>query len=52
MKYSLTKGIICLKDKLNIEYRICVIEYFLNEDETFEYRFYPNYEVIDLLEKS
>ena len=50
MKHSLTKGIICLKDKFNIEYRICVIEYLLNEDETFEYRFYPNYEVIDLLD--
>ena len=49
MKSSLTKGIICLKDKLNIEYRICIIEYLLNEDETFEYHFYPNYEVIELL---
>lgn len=49
MKSSVSKGIICLKDELNIEFRVCVIEYILNEDETFEYRFYPNYEVISLL---
>ena len=49
MKSSVSKGIICLKDNLNIEFRVCVIEYILNEDETFEYCFYPNYEVISLL---
>ena len=49
MKSSVSKGIICLKDELNIEFRVCVIEYILNEDETFEYRFYPNYDVISLL---
>ena len=52
MKSILTKGIICVKDNLNIEYRVCVIEYLLNEDETFEYRFYPNYDIIDLLDSS
>lgn len=50
MKSSLTKGMICLKDGLNIEYRVCALEYLLSEDGSFEYRFYPNYEVIDLLD--
>ena len=49
MQGYLTKGIICVKDELNIEYRVCIIEYLENEDGSFEYRFFPNYPVIDLL---
>lgn len=47
-----TKGIICVKDKLNIEYRLCQIEYILYEDETYKYIFTPNYNIIDLLDSS
>ena len=50
MKSSLTKGIICLRDGVNIEYRVCALEYLLSEDGSFEYRFYPNYGVIELLD--
>ena len=49
MQSYLTKGIICVKDELNIEYRVCIIEHLENEDGSFEYRFFPNYAVIDLL---
>ena len=49
MQSHLTKGIICVKDELNIEYRVCIIEHLENEDGSFEYRFFPNYPVIDLL---
>ena len=49
MRSNLTKGIICIKDNYNIEYRVSVIEYEEFEDETYEYRFYPNYEIIGLL---
>lgn len=49
MQTYLAKGIICVKDELNIEYRVCIIEHLENEDGSFEYRFFPNYPVIDLL---
>ena len=49
MRSNLTKGIICIKDNYNIEYRVSIIEYEEFEDETYEYRFYPNYEIIGLL---
>ena len=49
MRSNLTKGIICIKDNYNIEYQVSIIEYEEFEDETYEYRFYPNYEIIGLL---
>ncbi len=49
MKELLTQGIICVKDELEIEYQLCEIDYRLWENEEFEYRFRPNYSVIDLL---
>lgn len=52
MKKSISKGIICIRDKYNIEYHLCVITYVLYEDESFEYCFEPNYHVIDLIDKS
>ena len=35
MQGYLTKGIICVKDELNIEYRVCIIEHLENEDGSF-----------------
>ena len=46
-----SKGLICIKDKLNIEYIICEIEYILKQDGTFKYVFTPFYNVIDLLDE-
>lgn len=45
-------GLICVKNKLNIEFVVCKIEYILYEDETFKYIFTPYYDVIDLLDSS
>lgn len=50
MKSIVSSGLICIKDKLNIEYVVCKIDYFLNDDETFKYVFTPYYNVIDLLD--
>lgn len=47
MKSYHSEGIICIKDRYGIEYRVCHLAYTLNEDETFEYVFTPNYSVID-----
>ena len=52
MKSVITSGLICVKDKLNLEYFLAKIEYQVNEDETFEYRFSPYYNVIELLDSS
>ena len=52
MKSVITSGLICVKDKLNLEYFLAKIEYQVNEDETFEYRFFPYYNVIELLDSS
>ena len=52
MNSYISKGIICIKDDYNLEYRLCELTYTLNKDETFEYRFVPNYFVIDLLPSS
>ena len=49
MKEYISKGIICIKDKFNLIYHLCVITYKLYEDESFEYVFEPNYNVVDLL---
>ena len=45
-------GLICIKNKINIEFAICKIEYILWEDETFKYIFTPYYDVINLLESN
>ena len=50
MKSIVSSGLICIKDKLNIEYVVCKIDYFFNDDETFKYVFTPYYNVIDLLD--
>lgn len=44
-----TKGIICVKDDYNFEYRVCNINYMEYENGEYKYLFYPNYNVIDLL---
>ena len=49
MKENLTQGVICLKDDLGFVYRIALLSYLEREDETFEYRFQPDYSVVDLL---
>ena len=45
-------GLICIKNKINIEFAVCKIEYILWEDETFKYIFTPYYDVINLLESN
>lgn len=45
-------GLICIKNKINIEFAVCKIEYILWEDETFKYIFTPYYDVISLLESN
>lgn len=52
MKEHKVEGLICLKDDLGIEYMVSGIEYILWENEEFEYRFIPNYQIIDLLDSS
>ena len=49
MKESLTQGVICLNDDLGFVYRIARITYLEREDETFTYRFQPDYSVMELL---
>ena len=49
MKEVKTAGLICLRDDLDIEYRVARIEYIEREDESFSYIFTPYYAVIDLL---
>ena len=49
MKSVTTSGLICVKDKLNIEYSVCKIDYIINEDDTYKFVFTPYYDVIDLL---
>jgi len=49
MKESTTTGLICLRDNLDIEYKIAKIEYIERADESFTYIFTPFYNVIDLL---
>ncbi len=49
MKESRTSGIICLKDDLGIEYRICKIDQIVRDDGHYSYSFRPNYSVIDML---
>jgi len=49
MKTIVSSGMICVRSKLDIAYSICKLSYILNEDETFQYIFEPNYSVMDLL---
>ncbi len=49
MKEMTTTGLICLRDDLELEYKIAKIEYTEREDESFVYVFTPYYPVIDLL---
>lgn len=52
MKSIITRGLICLKDKIGIEYAVSYIEYELWENGEYEYRFEPIYSVIDLLDET
>lgn len=52
MKEHKVEGLICLKDDLGIEYKVSRIEYIIWENGEFEYRFIPNYQIIDLLDSS
>lgn len=49
MKSKTYLGAICL-DFNSITYYVCNLSYTIFEDETFEYKFTPNYFVIDLLD--
>ena len=49
MRKSTTRGVICLDGPENVVYRLCGIAYTVWEDESFEYRFRPDYRVIDLV---
>lgn len=47
-----TCGIICVKDKCNILYKLSKIDYNEYENGEYEYIFTPNYNVIDLLDSN
>ncbi len=49
MNQITTRGIICLRDDLGLEYRIAEISYTERADGSFSYVFTPKYSVIDLL---
>ena len=49
MNYYVTDALICLKDDLGLEYVVSQIEYKIWKNEEYEYRFRPNYSVIELL---
>lgn len=49
MEKLVTRGIICLKDDYNFEYKIADIDYIEYDNGYFEYLFYPHYNVIELL---
>jgi hypothetical protein len=49
MKNIITSASICLNDKYGFVYRVCRLDYILNEDDSFSYIFTPDYSVIDLL---
>ena len=52
MKEFVTRGIICLKDDYNFVYKIAEIDYVENENGEFQYYFYPNYYIIEMLDSS
>ena len=52
MRKLTTSGFICLEDDYKLVYKIAKIEYEEWEDGFFTYRFYPFYNVIDMLSDS
>ncbi len=52
MKEHSTKAIIYATDQNNVDYAVATIEQILFEDDSFEYRFIPNYSVINLTNSS
>ena len=52
MRKLTTSGLICLEDDYKLVYKIAKIEYEEWEDGAFSYRFYPFYNVIDMLPDS
>ena len=52
MEKLTTTGFICLEDDYKLVYKIAKIEYEEWEDGAFVYRFYPFYNVIDMLPDS
>ena len=52
MEHYTVNALICLKDDLGLEYVVSEIEYELWENDVYEYRFRPNYSVIELLDSS
>ena len=49
MKEQRTTGMICVTDKLGIEFRMCRIDYIVKDDGHYLYTFRPDYSVIDML---
>ena len=49
MREITTNGDICLTDDNNLTYKVSDISYTEREDESFVYKFRPNYSVIELL---
>jgi len=49
MKIHHSTGSICLKGPLGLIYNVARIDYYLQENEEYEYIFTPNYSVIELL---
>lgn len=44
-----SQGMISLEGPCHLIYSLCKIDYYQNEDDTFQYIFTPNYSTIDLL---
>lgn len=51
MRSHTTSAMIVMRDELNIEYRICRLDYTIYEDDSFEYVFTPDYSMIEILPK-
>lgn len=49
MREIITEGQICIDDEYGFTYHVAKIEYCEREDESFYYKFTPNYSVIELL---
>lgn len=49
MKEAITKGVICLDDEFGITYYLCEIDYIVREDDSYVWKFRPNYNVMELL---
>ena len=50
MNRIVSSGLICVKNRLNVEFSLCKIEYTLYENGAFKYVFTPYYDVIKLLD--